>query len=204
MSTDPISTMNLLSFLPSKRSCAIVAVFVFCYAVTASVFEIVALPYPTEYRVFASLMYLPHGVAILAIMLFGWRALPALLAGNLLGDLLFKPAVFVDENAFMLIGPMCIAVLSAYLAFELFRHLGKNLYARAGEIIDWKYIVAVGSAAAIINAVSQKIVFDKILAVGHDKLVYWIYAFGNIWGLLVLLAGWMMIFRWTRRFGRMA
>ena len=111
---------------------------------------------------------------------------------------MFKPAVFVDDTALMWVGPMCIAILSSYLAFEIFRHLGKNLYAADGVEIHWKQIVAVGTTAAIINAISQNIVFDKIFAVGHDKLVYWIYAIGNVWGLFILLVGLMLAFRWIR------
>ena len=196
--------MNLLVSLLSKKSFWIIAAFVVCYAVSATVFQSVPSPLPVEFTVFASLMYLPHGVVVLAIMLFGWKALPALIAGNLLGDLMFKPAVFVDDTALMWVGPMCIAILSSYLAFEIFRHLGKNLYAADGVEIHWKQIVAVGTTAAIINAISQNIVFDKIFAVGHDKLVYWIYAIGNVWGLFILLVGLMLVFRWARLFQRLS
>ena len=83
--------MNLLVSLLSKKSVWIIAAFVVCYAVSATVFQSVPSPLPVEFTVFASLMYLPHGVVVLAIMLFGWKALPALIAGNLLGDLMFKP-----------------------------------------------------------------------------------------------------------------
>ena len=196
--------MKLNVLLPVNRSLLIITVFVLCYAVTATVFQATHSPLPAEYTVFASLMYLPHGVAILAIMLFGWKALPALLAGNLLGDLIFKPATFVDETLFMWVSPMCIAILSAYLAFEIFRFLGKNLYARDGVIIDWKQILAVGTVGAILNGLSQHVVFDKILAVGHDQLIYWIYAIGSVWGLFILLTGLMMVFRWARLFNRVA
>ena len=196
--------MKLNALFPLKRSMFIVAIFVFSYAVTAIVFRAASGLFPANYKVFASLMYLPHWVAILAIMLFGWKALPALLAGNLLGDLIFKPAAFVDDTLFMWISPMCIAIISAYLAFEIFRYLGKNVYARGGSMIDWKQILAVGTAGAIINALSQNIVFDKILAVGHDELVYWIYAIGSIWGLFVLLTGLMLAFRWARLFHQIA
>lgn len=196
--------MNLFEYFLSKKSVWIVAAFVFCYAVTASVFQSVPSPLTTELTVFASLMYLPHGVVILAIMLFGWKALPGLFIGNMLGDLIFKPAAFVDYTALMWVGPMCIAILSSYLAFEIFRHLGKNLYAQEGVEINWKPIVAVGTTAAVINAIGQNIVFDKILAVGHDKLVYWIYAVGNVWGLFILLAGLMLVFRWARLYRRPA
>lgn len=190
--------MGLLGYLISKKSTWIIAAFVFCYAVTASIFQSFPSLFSTELTAFASLMYLPHGVSVLAIMLFGWKAFPALIIGNLLGDLMFKPAAFVDDTTFMWVSPMCIAILSSYLAFEIFRHLGKNLYAREDVDLNWKEIIAVGTTAAVINAISQNIVFDQILSVGHDKLVYWIYAIGNVWGLLVLLIGLMIVFRWVR------
>ncbi len=194
--------MSFLIRCLTKRSVLIITTFVVCYAITASVFHAMPDPVVGDPQPFVSLMYLPHGVSILAIMLFGWKALPALLAGNMIGDVLFKPDMFQTSDAIMWVGPMCIAILSSYLAFEVFRCIGKNSYAREGIEISWKQILAVGCAAAAINALAQKIVFSDILAAGHDQIVYWSYAIGNVWGLFVFLCILMFGFRWARLYRR--
>ena len=81
-----------------------------------------------EMTVFASLIYLPHGVRVLATWAYGWKAIPALIVGASLSVLLFSPSEDLNFLEPALIESLLVGAASAYIAFELLRLAGFDFY----------------------------------------------------------------------------
>ena len=59
----------------------VVLAYVFCHGVTSLLITPLQSHFLPEVTIFASFLYLPHGVRVLATWAYGWRAVPALLLG---------------------------------------------------------------------------------------------------------------------------
>ena len=69
----------------------VVAAYVLCHGITAFVVEPVQELFIPHVTIFASLIYLPHGVRVLATWMLGWKAIIPLFIGSYLSNVLFTP-----------------------------------------------------------------------------------------------------------------
>jgi len=153
------------------------------------------LPDVTDY---ASLVFLPHGVRVLAVLFFGWRAILPLFAGHLISDYLFQGTEAVDIEMSWLIAAYLIGSMSAFLAFEIFRLSGNDLYVTDKLMPNWKQVILVGALASIINSIGQVFIYSSSMDASTYALVSMMYAAGDLVGLVVSMIGLMFIFRWVR------
>jgi len=153
-----------------------------------------------DITIFASLVYLPHGVRVLATWLWGWKAFFALYAGSFLSDLIFTPEHVQTLLQDALLISIAVGSVSALLAFEVLRLLGRNLYANGTRIMNWKWLLAVGAMASVINSVGQTYVYSGVILPDHALPVLATYATGDLIGLFVSMLALMMVFRWIRLF----
>lgn len=176
--------------------------YVFCHGLTALLVTPIQQEFLSEVTIFASLVYLPHGVRVLATWLWGWKAFFPLYAGACISAIIFTPA---DEHAIvreLLSVSIAAGALSALLAFEAMRLLGRDFYAGGNTKIDWKGLLFVGALASVINSVLQSVIFSGVILPEHAVLILATYAVGDLIGLFVSMIALMMIFRWIRLIGR--
>ena len=98
--------MNKLGYIATfaQYFLIVVAAYVLCHGITAFVVEPVQELFIPHVTIFASLIYLPHGVRVLATWMMGWRAIIPLCTGAYLSHLAFTPvevrAVTVNRPQF--------------------------------------------------------------------------------------------------------
>lgn len=129
-----------------------------------------------------SLLFLPHGVRILAAWLFKWRAVVILLPGAAIMHFAFLGSAGFSGYALM---PLFVGVFVAPFTFELFKRLGWNLYAGTGAP-RWRGVMLVGFCASILNSLLTN------YAYAASPSSYFGYLIGDFFGLffafLILLA----------------
>ncbi|MCW3783865.1 hypothetical protein [Defluviimonas salinarum] len=147
---------------------------------------------------FASLVYLPHGVRVLAIWLLKRGALLPLCLGAFLSELLFTPADVSLATDPVILASIAVGAASALLAFELMRGLGHDLYARPTFHVRWQWLLLAGAIASVINSIGQTVVFSGSIQPGDAAAVITTYAIGDLLGLIVSTLVLMFVFRWMR------
>jgi len=180
----------------------VVVAYILAHAVTAFVVTPVQGIFLPEYTVFASLIYLPHGIRVLATWAFGWRAIPALVCGVCMSAWLFSPTndlLFLEPSLLM---GILVGAFSAFLAFELVRLVGYDQYYGRSEIVNWKVLIMIGAISSIINSVGQTLVYSGLIGQGKVPGTLAIYAVGDLVGLIVCMVVLMFCFRWARWFSQ--
>ena len=178
----------------------IVTAYIFCHGLTSFVVTpIQSMVFP-EITVFASLMYLPHGVRVLATWAFGWKAIPALVVGAGISAWLFTPAEELDFLEPALLESILIGALSAFLAFELLRLMNFNFYFGGSRKLNWKGMIVIGAISSIVNSIGQTLVFSGLIKFDQLAKTLAIYAVGDLVGLVTCMIALMFVFRWIRGF----
>jgi len=176
----------------------IVLLYVLCRGLTALVITPIQSVFLPEVTVFASLMYLPHGVRVLATWAYGWKAVPALIVGVSLSAWLFSPSEDLNFLEPALIESILVGSASAFIAFELARLAGYNFYFGGTKKLRWKGMIAVGALSSVINSLGQTLVYSELIDWEVIIGVWAIYAAGDLIGLIVCMVVLMLIFRWSR------
>lgn len=185
-----------------KSALFVVIAYVLAHGLTAFLITPVQSRILPDITAFASLVYLPHGVRVLATWLMGWSAVPALFVGGFLSEVLFTPDGITNVQSPVMLASIIVGAISAVLAFEVMRFLGHRLYAGQTPRIHWKWLLLVGVIASILNSIGQSIVFSAEILTGHALAVLAAYAVGDLVGLSVTTLILMMVFRWMRLSGR--
>ena len=137
----------------------------------------------------ASLLFLPHGVRVLAAWLLGLRSVLTLLPGVVL--------VFVyvaGRGAFApsRLAAIAVAVLVPAACFTLLRLLGRDLRPAADRAPCWLCIIGVGLVISILTSVLTNYAF------GSAPKDYIAYLIGDFFGLFFLMLILMFVFRFLR------
>ncbi len=171
---------------------------VFCHGLTALVVTPVQSIVLPEETVFASLIYLPHGVRVLATWAFGWRAIPALFIGSSIAVWLFTPADDLNLLEPALLESILAGAVSAFLAFELARLAGFDFYFGRSRRLNWKGMIMIGAISSVINSIAQTFIFSGLIGLDQLVEVLLIYSVGDLVGLIVCMVALMFVFRWSR------
>jgi hypothetical protein len=174
--------------------------YVLSHGLTALVVTPMQSVFLPEVTVFASLIYLPHGVRVLATWAYGWKAVPALIAGASLSVWLFSPSedlIFLEPA---LTESILVGSASAFFAFEIARFAGYNFYFGGSKKLQWKGMIAVAALASVINSLGQTLVYLDLIDFEKIIGVWAVYAVGDLIGLIVCMVVLMLVFRWSRVF----
>nr|WP_321251002.1 hypothetical protein [uncultured Ruegeria sp.] len=131
-----------------------------------------------EYPSRASLLFLPHGVRVLAAWLLGWRAIFALLPGVFI--------VFAYVGGWDVFLPsrlmaMVIAVATAPAVFYLCKGLGWDLFPRPDKRPCWACVMGVGIVTSFLVSILTNMAF------GSATAEYIAFLIGDISGLFFLM-----------------
>lgn len=175
--SDARSALSGAFFLRQFRLCGIVsALYVWAY------FATIYLAGPVQQAILPtavmSLVFLPHGVRVLAAWLYGWRSVTYLLLGAVLcnlhfaGDRALAPEVLAGT---------AVSLLSAPLALAALRRVAPGLAFRVGET-PLRKIVVLGAVASVLN------LSGLAVAYGLAPLELAVTLLGDMTGLLIALA----------------
>ena len=179
----------------------IIAAYVLCHGLTALVVTPVQSIVLPEITVFASLVYLPHGVRVLATWILGWKAVPALVAGVSISAWIWSPSEDLNFLEPALAGGILVGSASAFVAFEIARLVGINVYLGGSRRLKWKGLIAVGALSSVVNSLGQTLVYSGIIDLEKVIGVWAVYAIGDLVGLIACMVVLMFVFRWSRVFG---
>lgn len=101
---------------------------VFCHGVTSLLITPLQSHFLPEVTIFASFLYLPRGVRVLATWAYGWRSVPALLLGAGLSEVAFARARAFELLSPLFLGTLLVGVCCALVSFEALRLLGRDMY----------------------------------------------------------------------------
>ena len=168
----------------TRRTLWVSAVYVLSFAVTAAVLDpLQAMAVPSLDGA-ASLVFLPHGVRVLAAWLWGWRAIPALLPGALATHLWLQGiGGIVTADILALIA----GVVAAPAVFEALKAAGLDLTMPARRRLAWRDVLAVGLGASFCNSLVTNLVYDAPIQ------AYAAYVVGDFFGLFVLMGVLMVL-----------
>ena len=183
-----------------RNSLIVVAVYVLFHGVTAFLVAPVQKLFVSHITVFASLMYLPHGVRVLTTWLLGWKAIAPLFAGSFCAHFLFTSASDRAITDPVLFQSLFVGAFSAYAGFLILRAFGRNIYADESRTLSWKWLLIVGAIASVFNSIGQSIVFYGLIYPEEALAALAIFAVGDLVGLVTTMIALLLIFRWIRLF----
>ncbi len=154
---------------------AISAIYIWTYFLMATV--VLPLEQALLPSTVMSILFLPHGVRVLAAWLYGWRSVLYLLPGALLCNLHFAGARAFDAH--ILFGTAA-SLIAAPLAFSIGRWLGGAALLKVGAV-RVPMLLAVGVAASVFNLLALR------LAYGLNPTEGMVILIGDTLGLLASL-----------------
>lgn len=169
-------------------SCAYVLAFTVTFSVVMPVQDAV-LP---AFGNYASLLFLPHGVRVVAAWMYGWRSLLFLAPGAVLThSYLYGSAGFsLDYMVAVFFGVFCAA-----LSFWFFALLGMDFRLHKSNSVNWRDLILAGCAASVLNSLGTKLFFHNDIPTASARLL------GDVTGMIVSIFMLMLIFRSLRQLG---
>ena len=182
---------SIIEFTDFKEFGIIFSAFVLAYALVDFVVEPIQHQFLSSSTMAGSLLFIPHGIRVLAVWLCGVRAiLPLILAELLGGVFLWQPDVGLD----VLLGSSMVGGLCVYLTFELFRLAGIELHpdGKDSALTNWKSLILLASIASVFNSVGKQIFFESLAPLTDEVLIlamFWIGDTAGTFACLLLLIG---------------
>ena len=139
-----------------------------------------------------SLLFIPHGIRVLAVWLCGSRAiLPLIISEFLCTIYLWQPDVVLSNS----LGSSMVGGLCVYLTFEVFRLAGIEMRpdGKDSALTNWKSLILIASIASVFNSIGKQIFFGSSLAPLTDEIIsiamFWIGDTLGTFACLLLLIG---------------
>ena len=138
-----------------------------------------------------SLLFIPHGIRVLAVWLCGSRAiLPLIIAELFCTVILWQPDVALSTS----LGSSMVGGLCVYLTFELFRLAGIEMRpdGKDSALTNWRSLILLASIASVFNSVGKQIFFGSLAPLADEILILGIFWIGDTLGTfacLLLLIG---------------
>jgi hypothetical protein len=138
-----------------------------------------------------SLLFIPHGIRVLAVWLCGSRAiLPLIIAELFCTVMLWQPDVALSTS----LGSSMVGALCVYLTFELFRLAGIEMRpdGKDSALTNWRSLILLASIASVFNSVGKQIFFGSLAPLADEVLILGIFWIGDTLGTfacLLLLIG---------------
>jgi hypothetical protein len=144
---------------------------------------------------YASLLFLPHAVRVIAAWLLGPKAILALFPASLISIHIYEPITDRDLSFYFYI---LFSSASAVIAFELLKFMKMDIYPRGEKMLSWRNVLFAGFLASLFNALSSVYFTEVIL--NNEELLELIFRFiiGDVLGLLVSMFVLMLSFRYYR------
>ena len=133
-----------------------------------------------------SLVFLPHGVRVIGICYFGYKAIPSLYAAEITGPLLVYPQYYFDVWPAASIASM----LSVVMAVELVKWSGRNVKENIiapKNFSNYRSLALVVVLSALFNAISANVVTSLMANVVIDGVVVMRFFIGDVLGAVVLI-----------------
>jgi len=186
---------GILKHLKEYEDCAwVIALYFGCYGL--SFYPILAAQrYILDNQpLYAILLFLPHGIRILATWMLGARAIIPLLLGSWLCSVIFGHS----SDSFLL-WPALVSAVMPYISFKMMQLAGLPSFATTDNLApNWRTLVLAGTVAALLNAAACHLLFSSAFSFSESQYFILSFIIGDVLGMILLLIITMMTFRWYR------
>ena len=182
---------SIIEFTRLNEFAVIFIAFVLAYALVDFVVEPIQHQFLSGSVMAGSLLFIPHGIRVLAVWLCGARALLPLIAAEFLGGIfLWQPDVGLD----VLFGSSMVGGLGVYLTFEVFRLAGIEMRpdGKDSALTNWKSLILLASIASVFNSIGKQIFFGSLAPLTDEIIsitMFWIGDTLGTFACLLLLIG---------------
>ena len=182
---------SLVEYTRLNEFVIIVLAYIVGYLVVDFIVAPVQYLYLSRDFTVGSLMFIPHGIRVLAVWLCGSRAiLPLIIAEFLCTVLLWQPDVALSAS----LGSAMVGGLCVYLTFEVFRLAGIEMRpdGKDSALTNWRSLILLASIASVFNSVGKQIFFGSLAPLADEILILGIFWIGDTLGTfacLLLLIG---------------
>ena len=133
-----------------------------------------------------SLLFLPHGVRVIAICYFGYKSIPALYASEITGPVLVYPQYYFDVWPAASIA----SILAVVMACELVKWSGVNIKENIiapKNFNNYRPLALVVVLSALFNSIGANVVTSILANVVIDGFVVMRFFVGDVLGAVVLI-----------------
>ena len=182
---------SVIEFARLKEFAVIFIAFVLAFALVDFVVAPIQHQFVSSSVMAGSLLFIPHGIRVLAVWLCGVRAILPLIAAEFLGGIfLWQPDVGLD----VLLGSSMVGGLCVYLTFEVFRLAGIEMRpdGKDSALTNWKSLILLASIASVFNSVEKQIFFGGLAPLTDGVLIlamFWIGDTLETFACLLLFIG---------------
>ena len=182
---------SVIEFTRLSEFATIFVAFVLAYALVDFVVAPIQHQFVSSSVMAGSLLFIPHGIRVLAVWLCGVRAILPLIAAEFLGGIfLWQPDVGLD----VLLGSSMVGGLCVYLTFEVFRLAGIEMRPDGKDfaLTNWKSLILLASIASVFNSIGKQIFFGSLAPLTDEVLILAMFWIGDTLGTfacLLLLIG---------------
>ena len=156
------------------------------FAIVDFVVEPVQRYFVSSSTIVGSLLFIPHGIRVLAAWLCGVRAILPLILGEFLCSMwLWQPDVVTS----VVLGSSMVGGLCVYLTFEVFRLTGIELQSDGKDsgLTNWKSLILLASIASVFNSIGKQIFFQSLVPLADEILIVSMFWIGDTLGTLACL-----------------
>ena len=182
---------SLIEYTRLNEFVIIVLAYIVGYLVVDFIVAPVQYLYLSRDFTVGSLLFIPHGIRVLAVWLCGSRAiLPLIISELLCTVLLWQPDVAISTS----LGSSMVGGLCVYLTFEVFRLAGIEMRpdGKDSALTNWRSLMLLASIASVFNSVGKQIFFGSLAPLADEILILGIFWIGDTIGTfacLLLLIG---------------
>jgi len=182
---------SIIEFTRLNEFAVIFISFVLAFALVDLVVEPVQHQFLSSSTMAGSLLFIPHGIRVLAVWLCGVRAILPLIAAELFSCIfLWQPDVGLD----VFLGSAMVGGLCVYLTFEVFRLAGIEMRpdGKDSALTNWKSLILLASIASVFNSIGKQIFFGGLVPLTDEVLILAMFWIGDTLGTfacLLLLIG---------------
>ena len=128
---------------------------------------------------YASLLYLPHAVRIIAYYVLGPIALIPIFLSQCFTYIVFNNAELMDT-----VYLSCLSTLAIFLGFKLYELVKyKNLF-NINKAVDWKKIIIVGFLVSIFNSTLSSLYISLDKSYNYYENINFTFLIGDVLGLV--------------------
>ena len=151
-----------------------------------------------ENTAFASFLFLPHSVRVIAAWLLGPKSLFGIIPVGLAVTFVTEPPSTGGHDLLLKLAASVYAHSSAVLAFEFMKFCRIDVYPKDGVSIDWRTVFFAGVFASIINSVGSTWLKQQRFESSEVMEVISRFIIGDTMGLFLGLLTLMISMRYLR------
>ena len=188
---------NALTTICTHWFSVVTIIYVGLYLIQFNIILPLEKTYFGDLTKYASLLFLPHAVRVIAAWLIGPRAILALFPASLLSIHIYESITDKDLSFYLYI---LFSSASAVIAFELLKFMKIDVYPRGERVSSWRNVLFAGFLASFFNSLCSVYFIEAIPDTDTLFELIFRFIFGDVLGLLVSMFVLMLLFRYYRYF----